>query len=194
MQSKHIHDQIPFALNIAFYTTNFFIALGFILKGSFNQIANPISTSLFFLLLLLLDRYTKFELNGLTRVLVMITLISHSLFGEYLRAYYTTGYFDNLLHFFGTFSFALLSYEVFLTFIKVRSSLPALFIILLVSFLGISLGTFFELLEFALDRLLHERNQFGLIDTDLDLLFDVVGAFCAGIFIAIKNASFTRLR
>lgn len=169
-------------LNSSYFLINLLIALGFLFKGPVNQIANPITTSLFYLGVMLLERFSAFKLKYYLRGLVLLTLVGHSLIGEYYRAYYTTAYFDNLLHFAGTFAFALLSYEILNSFIKIRSSHPALLAFILTALLGICLGTLFELLEFSLDQLFKEHNQFGLMDTDLDLLYDVLGSSMAGLF------------
>ena len=73
------------------------------------------------------------------------------------------------------------------SFIMLRSSRPAVFTFILISLIGISLGTFFELIEFSLDSLFNEHNQLGLIDTDLDLVFDCIGSFLAGGFLLAKD-------
>lgn len=177
----------PRLLNIIFFVFSALIALAFLMKNQVAQIANPLTLSVAYLGIILLERYTIFKLKSYIRVVLIVTFLSHSLFGEYFRAYYTTGWFDNGLHLFGSFSFALFSYELLSTFISISSSKPKTLTFLLVSLLGICLGTFFELIEFSLDQLLHEHNQFGLIDTDLDLVFDVIGSLLAGLFVVKKN-------
>lgn len=175
-------------LNSSYFLINLLIAVGFLFKGQPTLIANPIATSLFYLGVILLERFSTFKLTYYIRGLVLLTLVGHSLLGEYYRAYYTTTYFDNILHFVGAFTFALFAFELLNTFIKIRSSHPALLTFMLITLLGICLGTFFELLEFLLDQLLHERNQFGLFDTNMDLVFDALGACFAGIFIVYSDS------
>lgn len=177
-------------INILFFISNFGVALGFLIKGQFPKIANPAVITIFYIGVILLERFTTFKLKNYIRVLLYITLTGHSLVGEYFGAYYSTAFFDNALHFLGSFSFALFAYDLMNSFIKVRSSHPALFIFIIVSIFGISLGTIFELLEFFLDLSFKEKNQFGLIDTDWDLFYDVIGSFFAGIFIVLKDSRF----
>ena len=180
-------------LNSSCFITNLLIAMGFLSKGQPEQIANPAATSFFYLGVILLERFSPFKLKNYLRGLLILTLISHSLIGEYYRAYYTTVYFDSALHFAGAFTFALFAYELLTTFVKIRSSHPSLFAFMLISLLGICLGTFFELIEFSLDVLFKVNTQFGLIDTDLDLLFDVFGSFLAGLFIVLQAPLNTKL-
>lgn len=182
-------------LNSIYFFSNFLIAAGFLIDKRAPQIANPVITTLFYLGLIYLEKRTSFKLNNYIRLLLIATLISHSFVGEYLRLYYTTAYFDKALHSFGSFSFALLAFELLNSFLVIFSSRPPVLIFILVSLAGVTIGTLFEIMEFSLDRLLGEKNQFGLIDTDLDLLFDLLGSLCAGIFLAVKNlysGKFTR--
>lgn len=180
----------PFLINSIYFISNMFVALGFLLKGQSTKIANPAATSLFYLGIILLEHFTSFKLKNYIRLLLIFTLTSHSLFGEYFRAYYRTEFFDNALHFLGSFSFALLAYELLQSFFTMRSNHPTTLTVILVSALGISLGIFFELIEFSLDLLLKENNQNGLFDTNLDLVFDVIGSFSAGLFLVVKDRIF----
>ena len=44
------------------------------------------------------------------------------------------------------------------------------------------MGVVFEIIEFTHDSLLKTKKQKGLIDTDFDLISDVIGAIIAGVF------------
>ncbi|MHB8984231.1 MAG: hypothetical protein ACYC4E_02630 [Carboxydocellales bacterium] len=133
------------ALNCFFFITNFLIAIAFLLNGTSQGAANPIVTSIFYLGVVLLEKFSLFKLKNYIRVLLILTMTSHSLLGEYFRAYYQTAFFDNALHLIGSFSFALFAYELLRVFVKMQSSQPELFTFILVSLLGTTLGTFFEL-------------------------------------------------
>lgn len=174
-------------LNYSFFILNALVSLGFLTKVHPNLIANTVATTLFFAGIMLVEKFTSFRLKNYIRLMLLITLISHSLLGEYFQLYYTTGYFDNALHLFGSLSFALFTYELISSFMLIQSSRPILLTFILVSLLGICLGTLFELIEFTLDQLLKERNQFGLVDTDLDLLFDVLGSLLAGAIASLTS-------
>jgi hypothetical protein len=49
--------------------------------------------------------------------------------------------------------------------------------------LGALIGVVFELYEFTVDMIFKTKNQHGLIDTDVDLIFDIIGAILAGSFV-----------
>lgn len=173
-------------LNIFYFAVNIFTAAAFLAGGQPRQVANPVAATCFYVGLVLLEKHTRFKLKNQLRILLIMTLISHSLIGEYLRAYYDTAFFDNFLHFFGTFTFALLAFELLETFVRIQSSPQKIFAFILVTSLGISLGTLFELLEFSLDILFKQHNQFGPVDTNLDLIFDTLGSILAGVLTAFK--------
>ena len=170
-------------LNLGFFLIQFLITIGFILKQQFDYIFNPLITSLFYLGVILLERFTTFKLKNYIRILLIITLSSHNLIGEYYNAYNKVPFFDNALHLFGIFSFSLFVYTLLVSTIDIKASRPMLLTFILVILLGIAMGTIFELMEFALDQFTNENNQRDLTDTDLDLLFDLIGALLAGIFV-----------
>lgn len=174
-------------LNILYLILTILISIGFILDKRFDYLFNPAITSLFYLLLLLLERFSSFKTKHYIKLLLIITLTSHNFFGEYLDAYNKTNYFDNILHFFGSFSFALFAYDLINEFVRIRSSRPFVFTFLFVTIMGISLSTLFELGEFTLDHFLHQNNQRGTVDTNIDLVFDILGSMLAGFFMGKKE-------
>jgi hypothetical protein len=64
-----------------------------------------------------------------------------------------------------------------------RHPVNRLFKFILIVSLGLSLGTFYEILEFLTDTFSHPAlvSQPSLLDTDLDLIGDLIGAVLAGI-------------
>lgn len=174
-------------LNCLYFLLQIIIALGFVLKHEYGYLSNPALTSFVYLGILGLERYTAFKLKNFVRVLLIITLTSHNLFGEYFNAYNTTPFFDNALHLFGIFSFSIFGYALLTSAIRIESPKPLVLTFILAILLGISMGAVFELLEFALDILSAQHNQHSLRDTDLDLFYDAIGALSAGIFILLTN-------
>lgn len=174
-------------LDYGYFALQLLTSAGFIIRDQYTHLFNPLLTSGFYLGVLLLERFTVFDLGNGIRILLILTLSGHTIIGEYFYAYKTTSFFDDALHMFGTFSFALFAYCLLITFIKLQASSPAVFTFILVLLLGISLGTIFELMEFFLDYFFNQLNQNGLKDTDLDLLFDLIGAIFAGILIVKKR-------
>lgn len=177
---SHLLDNLYWSLTLL-------ISISFVLDNRFDYLFNPAITSLFYVLLLSLEKFSSFKTDNYIKLLLIITLTGHNFFGEYLDAYNKTEYFDNILHFFGCFSFALFAYTLINEFIMIRSSHPFVFTFLFVTVVGVSLSTVFELGEFTLDNILHQHNQRGIVDTNIDLAFDILGSAVAGFFMSKKN-------
>jgi uncharacterized membrane protein YjdF len=113
--------------------------------------------------------------------MIGITIISDSLFGYYLDLYVISSVFDKMLHIFGTYSLSLFVYILVVQLLRDAVSRPFKFI--LVFCLGISIGAVYEIIEFLADNISHSSmpSQPSLLDTDLDLIGDVIGAVCAAI-------------
>jgi uncharacterized membrane protein YjdF len=58
---------------------------------------------------------------------------------------------------------------------------PKLYAAIFVFSVGITIGAIFEIIEFTFDKAKHTKMQKGLKDTDLDLIFDVIGSVAAAI-------------
>lgn len=174
-------------LTYAYFLVHVLIIVGFILRKMYTPIYNPLATALFYLGVLALEKFTIVKIKNYIKLLLMFCLFGHSVIGMYYDAYYKLPYFDKLLHFFGGFGFAIFAYTLLKTYIKIEPSRPLLFTFILLILLGVTLGTIFELIEFTVDRLFKEHNQHGLIDTDTDLLFDLIGAFTAGVYMFKRN-------
>jgi len=138
----------------------------------------------------LLIIYTAFEvkygynLSNYIRGAVILTIIGHNFFGEYMDLYITSLVFDHGLHVFGTYAFVLFTYSL-LCKMNVMSLPERASKFIFVVFFGISLGTLFELVEFFTDIILKPevRYQADLLDTDLDLMCDTIGAIIAAFHI-----------
>lgn len=124
-------------------------------------------------------------MSNYVRTLVVITIFADSYAGSYLGYYITSQVFDKGLHLFGTYSFALFFY-ILLAQLIIRQPVNQLFTCLFISCLGISLGVVYELLEFAVDTINKPvvPGQASLLDTDLDLVADTIGAVIAAVQLA----------
>lgn len=139
----------------------------------------------------LLLAYTLWEIkcrlymSNYVRALIVITVVADSYAGGYLGYYMTSQIFDKALHLFGTYSFAMFFY-ILLAQLIIRQPVNRLFTCLFIICLGISLGVVYELLEFAVDMINKPvlPGQASLIDTDLDLAADTVGAVIAAVQLA----------
>jgi len=159
--------------------------IGFIIDMDFNNVFQIILIYIIILFIIAFNKKKHIEIEKYVYILVGITVISHFTLGEYLNLYYTTKWFDKLLHVFGSFSFALFFYSIFsklLSFYTITKVLTFIFITLL----GISAGAIFEIIEFLSDSFLNTNLQNGLLDTNLDIIGDVIGSVIAGIFGALK--------
>ncbi len=116
--------------------------------------------------------------------LVFLSVLLHTLVGEFLDVYHKSTTFDRWLHLVGTFAFALFVNSIIDNTLK-PPPLPKAYLFLFVTALGIALGTIFEIIEFFGDKATQNKPrlpaQHGLKDTDTDMLFNIVGAILAGI-------------
>ena len=129
----------------------------------------------------LTDRIFHLDLPPLDLFFLMAALTLHSIFGVYLDLFHRSRTFDRLVHGVGSFSYAVLLYDLLSKIIRYGGS--AVFRALYAMLLGISLGAIYEIFEFAADAKRSDKMQRGQRDTDFDLVFDVAGALCAAGFI-----------
>lgn len=127
----------------------------------------------------LLETKYHFSLSAYIRILMVLTIFFDALFGYVFNLYETSGTFDKLLHVFGTYSLSLFAYVLVMRLQKEPVSRSVRFVLVLC--LGLSLGAFYEILEFFGDHISHPSppNQPSLIDTDFDLIGDLIGASAA---------------
>lgn len=131
------------------------------------------------LVMLVVEHRKGLVVRSTIRGLVFLTILIH-LTGNHRNLYDTSEVFDDLLHLFGCFAFTLYAYNLLEKALIPYHFSPYLLFLLVFS-VGVSLGTLFEILEFGVDRMWGTDMQRGLIDTNLDLLFDTLGAFLAGL-------------
>lgn len=140
-----------------------------------------LSTYVFYTIVFLTIWIFKIAVPAYTLLLTMLTILGACFFGHYLGGYTKSRTFDRYLHGFGAFSFSLFAYCILDDFIDTRSS--TLFQAIFIFFAGNTLGVFFELIEMLHDRKGDEpKSQKGLQDTDMDMLFNLIGSLLAGVF------------
>lgn len=82
---------------------------------------------------------------------------------------------------FGAFSFSLLIFSI-LDRIIVPAIESKMYMFLFVTTLGITIGVFFEIIEFVHDRFSKKAKcQHGLEDTDFDMIFNIAGSLFEAI-------------
>lgn len=131
-------------------------------------------------------------MDNYIRVLLALIIISHNLFGELLNLYDSSKIFDKVLHIFGGYTFSIFAYLLV-------NNLPhgdppskrRDFVFILA--LGLSMGASFEIIEFFTDIVFNPTvpNQPSLIDTDLDLIANFVGAAFAAFHRTILKDRFS---
>ncbi|GAB6136974.1 hypothetical protein [Halanaerobaculum tunisiense] len=131
---------------------------------------------------------SNLQLDDYTKTMVFLTLIIHILVGQYLDFYNKFSVFDILLHILGTYAFTLFTYLLLNQIIN-KPILSQTYKFIFIILLGISLGTSFELIEFLIDLgfNLNPPMQNGLIDTNLDLVADIIGGLIAACHLTITN-------
>lgn len=170
----------------------FLAVIGFLVKKQYNFIYNSLIIYLSYLLLIYLEYKEKFTVKYYTKILVIITALLHNISGQYFNLYRTTKWFDKVLHLFGTFSFALFLYSIIESTIKISHE-SKLYTFIIIASIGITVGVLLENLEFVLDIIMKTKNQHGVNDINLDLIFNVIGAVIAGVFWCFKKNDFSNL-
>lgn len=145
-----------------------------------------ITTGLWLVYMFLEARY-RLYMNNFVRAMMGITLVNDSFLGYYFDLYLRSPASDRVLHLFAVYSLSLFTYILVVQFQKNAVSRSLKFILVLC--LGISIGTVNEIIEFSADIFSHSPvpNQIGLLDTDLDLVSDVLGAVCAAGHVTFRN-------
>lgn len=141
---------------------------------------SALSTYIVYTLIFLAVWIFKITVPSYTLLLTMATILLACFFGHYLGGYTRSKTFDRYLHAFGAFSFSLLTYCILRHFIETGSS--KIFQALFIFTIGNTLGVIFELIEASHDAKNPIKSQKGLKDTDMDMLFNLIGSFLAGIF------------
>jgi hypothetical protein len=165
--------------------TGFFLAvqvstiLGLAGKGYLDYARSVGTTTGFWIVYTFLEAKYALYMNNGVRGLVMVAIISDGVFGYYFNYYATSFVFDKILHLFGTYALALFAYILVLQMLNqpVSRSVKAVLVISL----GLSIGASYEILEFLVDHFANPviPSQPSLLDTDLDLICDSLGAILA---------------
>ena len=182
-----MHNVIKLRIDMLIIVSQSLILLGLAMGLHFDYARSVIVTICFWLLYMFLEARYKLYMNNFVRIIIGVTLVSDSFFGYYLELYARSVVFDKILHAFGTYAFSLFIYILVVQLVKNPINRPLKFI--LVICLGISIGATYEILEFLTDRFSHPplASQPSLLDTDLDLIGDVIGAVGAAIHATSKK-------
>lgn len=129
----------------------------------------------------------KISIKHFIRVFVLLTIISDSYFGFYLNLYVTSSVFDKVQHIFGSYAFSLCAYVLAAGLNCYPLSKPLKAIVVL-SF-GLAIGAMYEISEFFGDTFSNPAipAQESLLDTDLDLISNLLGALIASTHVVWRD-------
>ena len=128
--------------------------------------------------LLLYEYYLNLNIPSFIVTCSLLAILGHTFLGTFMDIYHKSKTYDRYLHLFGSFSFSLLSFSL----LKLNLTIGLFNTFLFVMTLGISLGVVVEIAEFAHDTFTKKpMTQHGLIDTDFDMISNVLGSTIAGI-------------
>jgi len=151
-------------------------------RGDTPFAKEALSTYIFYTIFFVAIWVFRIEIPGYILLLAMLTILGACFLGHYLGGYTKSRTFDQYLHAFGSFSFSLITYCTLDNFIITGSS--ALFQAIFIFCVGNTLGVFFELMEMYHDvsKKDEPKTQKGLRDTDMDMLFNLIGSTLAAAF------------
>ncbi len=180
-------NSAKFRINLLIIFTQAAVIAGLAMELHFDYIRSVLVTTGLWLVYMFLEARYRLHMNNFVRVIVGVTLVSDSFFGYYLDLYARSSVFDKILHVFGTYALSLFVYILVVELLKNPVNRPLKFV--LVTCLGISIGAVYEIAEFFTDNILHPplMSQPSLLDTDLDLIGDVLGALCAAAHATFRN-------
>lgn len=163
------------------------IIYGLLGKGYLDFTRSVAVTSCIWVVYTLIEAKCNLFMNNYVRVVTMTAIICDAFFGYYLDYYETSFVFDKMLHAFGTYAFALFAYVLAVQLL--HHPVSRVFKFILVASLGLSLGAAYELVEFLVDTFAYPiiPSQLSLLDTDLDMVCDTIGALFAAVHAVSKT-------
>lgn len=168
-------------LTLLFLVMELAITIALVVKGNTKFIPNVAGLAALWIAYTLVELRYGFYMNNYVRAVAMVVSLSDNFFGYYLNYYLTSFVFDKIQHAFGTYAFSLFAY------ILIAQLLPRpvsrLFTFILIFTLGLAIGAIYEIGEFVGDQISKPDlpSQPSLLDTDLDLIGDMIGAAIAGL-------------
>ncbi|AFS79491.1 hypothetical protein Curi_c24960 [Gottschalkia acidurici 9a] len=176
-----------------FFAVLFTVIEALIIFGLFKNkggkyAGNVAFTTVLFIIFTFLEIKFKLYISTYSRIILIITAIGHTLCGQYLGFYEKSKYFDKGLHLFGTYAVTYFAYS-FLNLITRKQIVSRFREFIFIVCIGMSLGALFETCEFFIDVIAHPKpaSQSGLVDTNLDLIFNYFGAILAGIHLFLLD-------
>lgn len=175
-------------IDYVFILVQVIVIISLIFERRFNFIIDTSISVVVYVLCVFLGKRYSIRMSNFVKILIVITLLGHTVGGEFFKLYISSSIYDKLLHVFGTYSFTLFLYSAFLQVTKepLKSGLAK---VAFPIFIGISIGSLFETAEYLTDIILHPAipTQHGLADTNLDLISDLAGSIAASLHLYLKE-------
>lgn len=187
------HNIINISLTLCFFIIQALTTVFFIVSKKNDYILEIVFTTLVFLVYTYIEFKYKIYIHNYIKAITYFSVLCHTLIGEAFDFYTKSYIYDKILHIFGTYAITLFIYALINQVIHTELDSEYrefLFIFLL----GISLGTFFEIAEFIIDITIKPkvRSQTNLVDTNLDLIFDVLGSLISALHLKLTNFKLIR--
>lgn len=179
------YEQLRLISSAVFFLVQILLLFGLYAKGYPDFMRSLAVTTYIWIIYSYLEHKYGFYMDNYVRMLVMTAVITDGFFGYYLEYYVSSFVFDKVQHIFGTYAFALFAYVLVIQLAPSRM-LGRTFTFVLITALGISIGAIYEVAEFLVDQYANPiiPSQASLLDTDLDIVCDIVGAAIAGAQVA----------
>ncbi|CQR72437.1 hypothetical protein SOV_13970 [Sporomusa ovata DSM 2662] len=161
------------------------IAWSLVQQGRYDYAQNIAIKIVFWVIYTFWEVRSGITISNYIRASVMAILISDSYFGLYLDYYVTSSIFDKVQHVFGSYVFSLFAYSIICKLSQPMIGRGFTFIFILT--LGLSMGAIYEVGEFLGDSIAKPSmpSQPNLLDTDLDLIADIMGSLLAAVHVTI---------
>ena len=182
-----VHAKVMSILTVVFLVILSVLALDLVQQGRYDYAQNILVKIIMWIGYSFFEIKNGIQLNNTLRASVMLVLISDSFLGLYWDFYTTSSVFDKVQHAFGSYAFSLFVFTIIS-----KLSRPVLgrgFTFIVILSLGLGIGALYEIGEFLGDTILKPRipSQPNLLDTDLDLIADMLGALFAAVHVTIVN-------
>lgn len=190
MEAQHMEIATRKFANCIFIIIQFITITALTIDNKINNIGEVLFVTILFIIYILSEKIYSFYVSNYIHICLALVIIIHGFGGKYLNLYLESTAFDKYLHIFGTYTVALFGYSITKNIMGISFNSKAN-IFLHVTLLGVSIGAIFELIEFFADITINPsiHNQQGLIDTNLDMAANLIGALIAAFhasFIGIK--------
>lgn len=174
---------LVWAVFIILTAVELYIVLRFVQKRETALLKAVIPAYLLYAAFFLIAHFFRLRIPDISMILSMASLLSHTFLGYFLRLYERTKTFDRFNHVFSCFAYAPVAYFTLTSLFS--EAIPELLAAIIIFSMGVTLGVFVEIAEFAADARKTKNDlklQRGLKDTNFDLIFDVIGSLAAGLF------------